>query len=136
MDETCEQLLSGAAFAEDQHGGRELGDLVDEVDDVACRAAWSDDELAVILFGDLGAEAHDVAAQVLPFARVRDERPDAFGVEVFGNVVIGAMAHRLDGDVELLERRNDDDFDVGVVFLDDLEDVESADSRAGGRRAS
>ena len=39
------------------------------------------------------------------------------------------MAHRLDGDVELLERRNDDDFDVGVVFLDDLQHVESADSR-------
>ena len=43
---------------------------------------------------------------------LRDERPHAFGVEVLGDVVIGPVPHRLDGGVELLERRDDDDFDV------------------------
>ena len=102
---------------------------MNEVDDVARRAARADDEVAVVLLGDLGAEAHDMAAQVLPLARVGDERTHAFDVEVLGEVVVRAVAHRLDGGVEILVGGDDDDLDVRVVLLDDLQDLEAADAR-------
>ena len=93
------------------------------------RAARPDDELAVGLLGDLGAQPQDVPVEVLPLAGVGHERPHALEVEVLRDVVIRAVAHRLDRRVELLQRRDDDDFDVGVVLLDDLEDFEAADAR-------
>lgn len=43
--------------------------------------------------------------------------------------MVGAVPHRLDGGVELLEHRDDDHLDEGVVLLDDPEDFEAADPR-------
>src|SRR5439155_2784459 len=44
MDQPREQLLAGAAFAEDEDGRRQLRDLVHEIDDIARTLARSDDE--------------------------------------------------------------------------------------------
>ena len=46
MNEPREQFFAGAALAEDQHGRRELPDLLHEIDDVPRRLARPDDELA------------------------------------------------------------------------------------------
>ena len=43
--------------------------------------------------------------------------------------MISAVPHRLDRGLELLDHRNHDGLDVGVVLLDDLEDVETTDAR-------
>ena len=53
VNEPRQQLLAGAALAEDQHGRRQLRDLVHEIDDVARHLARADDELALGLVGDL-----------------------------------------------------------------------------------
>ena len=92
------------------------------------RAAGADDELAVDLLGDLGAQPHDVAVEILPLAGVGDERAHALEVEVLRDVVIGAVAHRLDRRVELLDHRDDDHLDVGIVLLGDLQHLEAADA--------
>ena len=46
----------------------------------------------------------------------------------FDDVVIRAVAHRLDRGVELLGLRDDDDLDVRIVLLGDLQDLEAADA--------
>ena len=53
MDQPREQLLSGAALAEDEHGRRDLRDLLHQLHDGARAAAGADDELAIVLLGDL-----------------------------------------------------------------------------------
>ena len=88
----------------------------------------ADDELAVVLLGELGVEAQDAAAQVLPLAGAGHQRADGVGLEVLRHVVEGAVAHRLDGDGQLLDSDDDHDLDVRVVLLDDVQDVEAADA--------
>ena len=90
-----EQLLTGAALAEDQHRGRQLRDLVDQLDDVADLPARPDEELAVALLGDLRAQRDDLPVEILPLAGVAHERAQLVVVEVLGDVVVGAVLHRL-----------------------------------------
>src|SRR5262249_29483657 len=87
VNQTCEELFTGAALAQDQDRRRMLRDSVNEIDDLASAATGSDDELAVVLLGDFGAQPHHVPAQVLSFACVSDESPHPFDVEVLGDVV-------------------------------------------------
>jgi hypothetical protein len=42
--------------------------------------------------------------------------------------MVGALPHRLDRDVELLDDRDHDDLDRRVVLLGDLQDLEAADA--------
>ena len=43
--------------------------------------------------------------------------------------MIGAVLHRLHGRLDLADRRDHDDLDEAVVFLDDAKDLEAADPR-------
>ena len=129
MQQPGEQLLAGAALAEDQHRRRQAGDLLHEIDHLARGAARPDDELAVVLLGHLGVEAQHTAAQVLPLARVGHQYPHGVGLEVLGHVVERAVAHRLDCDAELLDFGHHHHLDVRVVLLGDVQDVEPADAR-------
>ena len=129
-----EQLLAGPALAEDQHRRRQLRHLLHEIDDVADLAARADQELALALLGDLRAERDDLAVQILPLARVPHQRSQLVVVEVLGDVVVGAVLHRLHGGLDLVDRRDHDALDEAVVLLDDPQHVEAADARAAGRR--
>ena len=60
VNQPRQQLLAGAAFAENQHRGRQLGDLVHQIDDVAGHLARPDDELALGLVGDLRGQRQDL----------------------------------------------------------------------------
>ncbi len=91
---------------------------------VARRLARADDELALVGLGNLFAQADDVATEILTLAGVGDERAQRLQIDVLRRVVIRAEAHRLDGDLELLDLRDDDDLDVRIVLLRDLEDLE------------
>ena len=111
-----------------QHGRRELGDFVHELDDSAHLLARADVELAVALLGNLRAERHDLAIEILPLARIADERAQLVVVEILRDVVIRAVLHRLHGGLDLVDGRDHDAFDEAVVFLDDAKDVEPADA--------
>ncbi len=128
MEQAREELLARSAFTENQHRGREFGDLLHEIDNVADLAARADQELALALLGDLGAERDDLPVQILPFARVPHERPQLVVVEVLRDVVIGAVFHRLHGRLDLVDGRDHDALDEAVVLLDDAKDVEAADA--------
>src|SRR5439155_8916849 len=101
MDQPREQLLPRAAFAENQNRRRQLRDLVDQIDDVARHLARSDDELAFGLIGDLRRKRQDLAIEVLALARIADERTQLVVIEVLGDVMIGAVLHRLHGGLDL-----------------------------------
>ena len=102
--------------------------LLHQIDDVADLLARADDELALALLGDLRAQRDHLAVQILPLARVPHQRPQLVVVEVLGDVVIGAVLHRLHGGLDLVDRRDHDALDEAVVLLDDAEDVEAADA--------
>ena len=128
VEEPRQELLARAALAENQHGRRKLRDLVHEFDDLADLLARPDVELAVALFGHLRAERHDLAIQILPFARVPHQRAELVVVEILRDVVVGAVLHRLHGSFDLVDGRDHDALDQAVVLLDDAEDVEAADA--------
>ncbi len=128
VDQPRQQLLAGAALAEDQHRRRQLRDLVHQIDDVARHLARADDELALGLVGDLGGQRQDLAVEVLPLAGVAHERSKLVVVEVLGDVVVGAVLHRLHGGLDLVDGRDHDDLDQAVVFLDDPQHLEAADA--------
>ena len=124
-----EQLLAGAALAEDQHRRRQLGDLVHQLDDLAHLLARPDEELALALLGDLRAQRDHLPVEILPLAGIAHERPQLVVVEVLGDVVIRAVLHRLHGGLDLVDGRDHDALDQAVVLLDDAQDVEAADAR-------
>ena len=87
-----------------------------------------DDELAFVLLGNFFLQSRDVAAEILSLGGIGEQRADALDVEVFGDVVIRAVAHRFDCRVELFRLRDDDGLDVGVVLPRDLQHLEAADA--------
>ena len=91
--------------------------------------ARADDELALGLIGDLRRQRQHLPVQVLPLARVAHERSQLVVVEVLGDVVIGAVLHRLHGGLDLVDGRDHDDLDQAVVLLDDPQHLEAADAR-------
>ena len=105
-----------------------LRDLVHELDDLADLLARSDVELAVALLGHLRAERHHLTIEILPLAGIAHERAQLVVVEVLGDVVIGAVLHRLHGGLDLVDGRDHDALDQAVVLLDDAQDVEAADA--------
>src|SRR5262249_23590445 len=60
MNVPCEQLLAGPALPENEHGRRQLRDLLHQLHDLAHRAARPDDELALGLIFDLGGKREDL----------------------------------------------------------------------------
>jgi hypothetical protein len=128
VNQAREELLARAALPENQHGRRQLRDLVHQVDDVARHLAGADDELALGLVGDLRRQRQHLPVQVLPLARVADERAKLVVVEILADVVIGAVLHRLHGGFDFIDRRDHDDLDEAVVFLDDPQHLEPADA--------
>ena len=90
--------------------------------------ARADDELALGLVGDLRRQRQHLAVQILPLAGVPHERPQLVVIEILGDVVVGAVLHRLHGRLDLVDGGDHDDFDEAVVLLDDPQDLEAADA--------
>ena len=129
MEQPRQQLLAGAALAQDQHRRRQLGHPLHEIDDVADLLARADQELALALLGDLRAQGDDLAVEILPLAGIPHQRPELVVVEILGDVVVGAVLHRLHRGLDLVDRRDHDALDEAVVLLDDPQHVEAADAR-------
>jgi hypothetical protein len=123
-----EQLFAGSALPQDQHRRRRPRHLDRTLHDLLRGAARPDDELAGVVLGDLGVQPDDGAAEILALAGIGHERSQSLGVEVLGDVMVGAVPHRLDRGVELLDRRHDDHLDVGKVLLEDPQHLQPADA--------
>ena len=56
VQETDQELLAGSAFPLNEHGGRQPGDLLREIDDLAHDQTRSEHEFSVTLLGNLGVQ--------------------------------------------------------------------------------
>src|SRR6185312_11759769 len=70
-----------------------------------------------------------LTVEILPLAGIANQGTQLVVVEVLGNVVIGAVLHRLHGGFNLLDGRDHQDLDEAVILLDDPQHFEAADSR-------
>ena len=129
MQEAREQLLAGAAFAEDHDGGRKFRDLVHRFEHVLQAGARAGDEVAGGGVARRVLQRQHVAMQILPLAGVADELAQHVGIGVLRQEVIGAELDRADRAVDVRRRGGHDDLDQRKVFTDDLQKVDAAESR-------
>ena len=123
VEQTRQQLFSSAALALNKHGGRQSGDLLRKIDDLAHGPAGAENEFSLALFGDLGIERDDLAAEFLALKRIADQRSQSVVVELLRDVVVGALFHRRDGHFYFTDRRDHDDLDETVVLANNAEQV-------------
>ena len=128
MKKPGQELLAGPTLPLNEHGSRQPRDLLREIDDFTHRPARSEHELAVALLRDLGVQGNELAAQVLAFEGVPDERPQPVVVELLGDVVVGALLHRSHRHFHFVQRRDHDRLDEAVVLSDDGEQLQTADA--------
>lgn len=81
-----------------------------------------------MLIRDLRAEREHLAVEILPLDRMAYERAQRIALERLRDVVVRAVLHRLHDRFDFVDRRRHDDVDLGVVLLDDLEQLEPADA--------
>jgi len=104
MQQSREQFLARAALAEDQHGRRQLRDLVHGLEHVLEGGAWTGDELST---GDVARcilQCQDVPLQILPFAGAAYQVAQHVGIGVLGQEVVGAELDGADGAVNVRRR--------------------------------
>ena len=96
MDGACDDLLAGAAFAVDQHGGGGRRHALDHFADVKHRGAGGDEVLEPVAQRHLGLLRDD--DRVVLDARLGslDGRQHLVDLEGLGYVVEGAAFHRVD----------------------------------------
>jgi hypothetical protein len=126
VQQARQQLLAGAALAEDQHRRRQLRDLVHRFEHVLQGGARPGDELARRGVAGRILERQHVALQVLALARVADQVAQRVGIGVLGQEVVGAKFDGPDRAVDVGRRRRHDDLDEREVFADDLQQVDAA----------
>ena len=129
MQQARQQFLAGAALAEHQHGGRQLGDLVHRLEHLLERGARAGDEVARRGIARGVLQREHVAIQVLALAGVADQRAEHVGVGVLGQEVVGAEFDGADRRVDVGPGRGHDYLDYWEVLADDLEKVEPAERR-------
>ena len=128
VEQAREQFFTRAALAEDQDGRGELRDFLHQIDDVADLTAGTDQEFAFTLLGNLRTQRDHLTVQILSLAGVANKRTQLVVVEVLRDVVVGAVLHRLDRGLDLVDRREHDAFDQAVVLFDNAKDIEAADA--------
>jgi hypothetical protein len=132
VNEPRQQLLAGAALAEDQHGGRQFRHLVHGVEHVLQRRAGAGDELAFADLPHFVGEGEHAAVQVLSLAGVPHQGAQRVGIDLARDEVIRA---ELDGPHRHLDVRRlpaQHHFGERKVLADDLQQLEPGD--AGQRR--
>ena len=102
------QLLAGARFAANQHGGVALGHLLDDVQHVLQRRAGPDDLVELVDVVLRAAEVIELVPQALHFQRLLDLDLHLLDLERLLHVVEGAGLHRLDRGVDRAERGHQD----------------------------
>src|SRR5687768_1283207 len=96
MDGPGDDLLAGAALAGQQYGRRVCGDAARELDQVPHGPALRDEQVASPLRAQRGAQRVDLTAEPLALLRLLDGERDFIGAERLGEIVVRALAHRLE----------------------------------------
>ena len=128
VDVPGEHLLACPALARDQDRDRLGGDLLGDPRHVAHRGGVPQHHWLVIPTRLLFTQPRQLAGRLELVERLRHARVQLGRREVLGDVVERPQVHRLDGDRDLLDHRDHDDADVGVLLAHLPEDLEAADA--------
>ena len=109
VDRPGDELLAGAALAQQQHGGVALGDRADLAHGLLHDPRAPQDSVQPLLPLDLRAQPLVLAAQPVVVERSTHGHGDLGQLEGLRQVVIGALAHGLDRGLERAERGHQDD---------------------------
>ena len=87
--------------------------LLHQLDDVADRRLGPMMNSRSLCSATCALSVMHLAVQILPLAGVAHQRAQLVGVEVLGDVVVGAVLHRLHRGLDLVDRRDHDALDRG-----------------------
>jgi hypothetical protein len=118
MQRPGDELLSGAAFPGDQHGGLGVGDLLDFRVDILHRRAFPDEIVEGVTLGQLRAQLEDFPLELAGFQSLGDNETELFDVERLRQVVSRAELHGLHGGFDGLGAGEHDDGHAGVLLAD------------------
>jgi hypothetical protein len=122
VDVAGEQLLAGAALAEQQHGRRGAGRLLGHLERGAHDLAVADDRL-VGCGGELGPQLAVFGDEGVLVERLLDGGDDRRALERLGDEVVGAELHRGDRVLDGAVGGHHQDLDLGRDRLRGLEQV-------------
>ena len=125
VERAREQLLAGAALAEQQHGRLARRGLHHDVHRAAPRERRADDRAAALL-GELRLEAAVLDEQRLLLERVAHDPDDVRALERLGDEVVRAFLHRVDGGLDGAVRGHQHDLGLGRDRLRRAEQVHAA----------
>ena len=124
-----DQFLAGAAGAADQHGGVGRRHLLDELHDLLHRPAGADQAIAGRFVGDLLDPLPFPAVELDLLERLLDVDFQLGEMERLGEVVVGAMLHRLDGGLDAAVGGEHDGFELRLTFLELLQELDAVHAR-------
>ena len=128
MDRLRDELLAGARLALDEDVRARRRGLADEVEDLPHDLALADDVGVGVLLGELFLETLVLGGEAALLERLVHREDDFLVLERLGDVVEGAVFHRLDGPVDGREGGDDDDRQVGTGDAHGPEGVDAADA--------
>jgi hypothetical protein len=128
VDVAGEQLLAGAALAEQQHGRRRAGGLLGHLEGGAHDLAVADDRL-VRGGGQLGPQLAVFGDERVLVERLLHGRDDRRALERLADEVVGAELHRRDRVLDGAVGRHHQDLDLGRDRLGGLEQVLAGHAR-------
>ena len=115
VNRASHQLLSGPALPEDEHGGVGRRDLLDLAGHLPHHGGAGDEPPEGAALAQLAPQPVDLARRLGPVQRSLEENLEARGVERLGQVVVGALLHRLDRALDGALAGEHDDRRLGVV---------------------
>jgi hypothetical protein len=119
-------LLAGAGFALDQHRGRRMGHVVDQLEDGVHLRVFAEDVVERELALELGAQTgHLVAQGALAHGPLNDQT-QVVDVDRFGEEIVRTQADRLHRLLDSALAGGDDHRDRPVALLDVFNELHAA----------
>ncbi len=115
MNRASHQLLAGPALPQDENGDVGRRDLLDLARYLPHDGSAGDETPEGATLAQLAPQPMDLARRLGPVQGSLEEDLEARGVEWLGQVVVGALLHRLDRALDGALAREHDDRRVGVV---------------------
>ena len=128
MDDLCEEAFAHARLTGQQHVAVRVLHPVDGAEDVVHARAPGDDR-DLFVHARIGLQRDVLLLQDFLIADLIHLQDQFVQVERLGNILDGALFHRLDGRTDAAEARDDDHLDLDLFHLDLFEQFNAREPR-------